>query len=459
MSPTSDRIIEIGAIVVRKGRWIRSYSTFVDPERPLPPFISDLTGIRPEQLKHAPTFAEISSEILELFADGVLVAHNARFDFGFLKNELERVNRPFRIKPLCTVRLSRKLFPEERGHGLDQVIRRMGIRVDRRHRAIDDTKAVWDFLQLVSERFAPETVSAAWQGIQKRPSLPAGISPDRVDGLPEGPGVYIFYDAKGAPLYVGKSVHIKERVLSHFSSDYTRGAEMSLCRQCADLEAIPTGGELGALLLESHLIKKLQPTLNRRGRESRRLVVVKKSLGRRGYFSAVPERITSLDPSEMENILGVFRSVKQAKEFLADRAREFRLCPKLLSLEKGAGPCFASQLRRCDGACTGKVEAVKYNLHFEAAFCDSRIPGWPYPGPIQVREGQDAFVLDQWCLVGKLDLDEMNQRELELENYVFDYESYKILKNYLEKTKNRKKIRSYRRPPGWGNGQITLQWI
>lgn len=458
LSPTSDRIIEIGAIVVQGGQWVQSYSSFVDPERPLPPFISDLTGIQPEQLKKAPTFADIADEVLELFQEGVLVAHNARFDFGFLRNEMERLEIPFRVKPLCTVRLSRRLFPEVKGHGLDRVIQRMGISCPRRHRAFDDTHAVWEFLQKIQKQFSPEQVDAAWQSISKRPSLPSGVSTHQIDGLPREAGVYIFYDKKGGPLYVGKSVHIKERVLSHFTSDYSRSAEMAMCRQCADIEAIPTGGELGALLLEAHLIKKLQPLYNRRGRECRQLVVARRSLNSTGFLTARPERITHLEPHEMSDILGVFRSLKQAKNFLQERAKENGLCPKLLTLEKGKGVCFSYQLKKCSGACAGKISAVEYNLRYEQAFDDSRIPHWPFSGPIQVREMHDIFVLDQWCLVGKLPIDELNQTPLELEDYIFDYESYKILKNYLRNPKNRKKIQAFRRPPGWGNGQIALQW-
>lgn len=463
LSPNGDRIIEIGALVVKQGKWVSSYSTLVNPERSLPPFITQLTGIRDEQLKKAPTFEEIAEEVFELFRGRLLVAHNARFDHGFLRNELGRVDMELPAKPLCTVRLSRQLFPKAKGHGLDRVIKRLGISCENRHRAVDDAKVLWEFLKIVQDRFEPEILQGALKKLLKTTTFPPGLKTEQVKNLPDGPGVYIFYDKEGAPLYVGKSIHIRERVLSHFASDHTRGTEMSLCRQTVDIEALPTAGELGALLLEAHLIKKLQPIYNRRQRENRRLVVLRKSLSSEGFYRIIPERIQRIEPYELPEIQGVFRSLQQARRFLAEKAMEHQLCPKYLNLEKGKGACFSSHLKRCRGACLGEEEPLKYNLRFEEAFSDSKIQAWPFKGPVCVREkaSQDpsegeVFILDQWCLVGRLEYDGTSQADLQLESYSFDLDSYRIFRRFFKDPHNKRKITSFRPPPDFRSGQIPI---
>ncbi len=221
---------------------------------------------------------------------------------------------------------------------------------------------------------------------------------------------------------------------------------MKLCQQTVDIEAIKSSGELGALLLESNLVKKLQPLYNRVLRRSRRLVVLKKSKNKEGYETVQMEHLESIQPEEISDVLGLFRSNAQAKKFLNEKVDQFGLCPRLLGLEKGKGSCFSHQIRKCRGACIGLDSPLQFNLRFLQAFHERKIKAWPFDGPILIEEKQDeheegnAFLVDQWCLIGKIEYN-TESYDFRREEFVFDHDSYKILLKYLLNSKNRTRIK------------------
>ncbi|MDO8452168.1 MAG: exonuclease domain-containing protein [bacterium] len=268
-----DRIIEIGILRVEDGKLVKTYQSLIDPGTRVPPEIERLTGITSKELEGAPTFYQIKDDIKEALKDCVFVAHNVRFDYSFLKNEFKRYNVKFSPKHFCTVKLSRHLYPKERRHNLDAVMERFNIPCEKRHRAFDDASVLWEFYQKVQGLFSVETIMAGISSAIKKPTLPINITQLDLERIPESPGVYIFYGAEGMPLYIGKSVNLKNRVLQHFSSDHLSGIEMKIAQQIQNIETIETVGELGALIKESDLIKKLQPLYNRRLRNLKQLVV------------------------------------------------------------------------------------------------------------------------------------------------------------------------------------------
>ena len=143
----TSRITEIGAIRVENGRVVSEFRQLINPEQPVPPFISRMTGIHDEMLWDAPVFQTIADQ-LEVFLDGALfIAHNVTFDYGFIKSEFERISQKFNMDRACTVRLSRRLHPEHRSHRLDKIIERMNVDVVNRHRAYDDAEVLWKFFQ------------------------------------------------------------------------------------------------------------------------------------------------------------------------------------------------------------------------------------------------------------------------------------------------------------------------
>jgi DNA polymerase-3 subunit epsilon len=135
---THHRIIEIGLVVIEQGEVVERWQSFIDPETMLPPFIQKLTGIAPSNLRGAPLFSQVADKLLTYLDGRTLVAHNARFDYSFLKNEFERIGVSYNAKPLCSVKFSRSLYPQFKRHGLDQIIQRFQLPIENRHRAMDD---------------------------------------------------------------------------------------------------------------------------------------------------------------------------------------------------------------------------------------------------------------------------------------------------------------------------------
>jgi DNA polymerase-3 subunit epsilon len=175
----------------------------------------------------------------------VLVAHNARFDHSFLKNEFRRVGLDYRTKVLCTVKLSRSLMPDLRSHSLDSLIVHHGLHVDSRHRAMGDADLLVQLMCRWSKTVGVEQpLSTQLQTQLRQATLPPNIASETIEALPNMPGVYLFYDHSDTLLYVGKSVKIRDRVKSHFASDHASDKELELCRQVSRLDYRRTGGDL-----------------------------------------------------------------------------------------------------------------------------------------------------------------------------------------------------------------------
>jgi DNA polymerase III subunit epsilon len=442
-SAESHRIIEIAVLRVTDGELRESYSTLVNPERLIAPFIENLTGIRNRELVDAPTFDEVYREVLSKLDGATFVAHNAHFDYGFVQKEFERQSVRYAAPCLCTMRLSKLLYPEHRHHGLDSIIERFNITCSERHRALGDARVLWDFLRILEQTHNADQLKEALSRVVSSPSHPPLISEATIRSLPSSAGVYIFYDGEGHPLYVGRSINVRHRVLSHFAGGGNTTKAQEIFRMITDVEVIPTANDLGALLIESHMIKKLHPLLNRRSRNRRNIVVAKRSTTEKGYGTMTLGTLDRLSFKEIPAIGGVFRSYRQGKTFLWDLAERYHLCPKLLGLEKGAGPCSWTQSDRCRGACAGGEPPESYNLRFDQAFLERPVRTWPFKGPILLREqgnptsDGEVFIIDNWCLVAAFRYNEFGKRNLIQGDLLFDYDGYKIIEDYLLRSKRR----------------------
>lgn len=439
-APPYDRIIEIGIIRIEKGKIVKKFETLLNPEVTIPPFIENLTGIINSDLKKAPVFSEIKSDLAELLDDCVFVAHNARFDYSFIRNEYKRIGISYSAKQLCSVKISRLLFPNFSHHNLDSIIERFEIECKRRHRALDDALVVWQFLRKLEKSVNEEKLKKVFDTILKKPSLPPLLKHKDVNLLPERPGVYLFFGKSEIPLYIGKSVNIKDRVLSHFINDTDSSTELEISQQVERIETFVTGGELSALLLESELVKKMQPIYNRKLRYARKLVTLRKKIRKDGYCSLSISNGEEIKSDDIENILGIFKSVKSAKEHLSRMVNENSLCQKMLGLQSGKGPCFSYHLEVCRGACVKKEKPQIFNARFVMAFSSTKLKAWPFAGPILINEKsedvEEALVFDKWCYLGKYSEYNSSQEALAIS----DFDVYKILARFLKDPKNLKKV-------------------
>lgn len=465
MRSSYDRIIEIGILRVEDNELVQTFKSLINPQTYIPKEITSLTGITSHQLENAPTFRAVKDEIIEILADCTFVAHNVRFDYGFIKHELMREHVTYNAKHFCTVRLSRLLYPHWERHNLDAVIKECNLQCESRHRAFDDAKVLYEFYNHIQKTFPHARFVEAVAKTMKKPSLPIKLPMKELEKLPDKPGVYIFYgntpnenpksdpsanelNSKHVPLYIGKSINIRNRVLSHFSSDIASPTEMKISQQIESIETITTAGELGALFLESRLIKEMLPLYNKRSRIKHELIAIKSQLNQLGYKECYLEPITVISPNNLENFLGFFRSRRQAKAFLADKAKEHRLCEKYLGLEKTSTGCFAYRLGRCKGACVKNEKSEIYNLRLETAMLGTKILPWPFTGSIIIEEEgidgkKEYFVIDNWCYVGNVSVDaEGNMKDDRIQDVTFDLDMYKILRQFIRNQSNKKKIRT-----------------
>lgn len=444
------RVIEVGVLRVEQAEVIDTFHSLINPETYLPPEVTLLTGIGSRELALAPNFYEVGEELAKILAGATFVAHNVRFDYSFLKQEFRRLGKEFAPKLLCTARLSRALFPEEARHGLDKIIERHGLKVANRHRAFDDAEALWQFSNVVRQRFTSDTINEAVKRQFRRQALPTWIDDSVINALPKGPGVYIFEGEDATTLYVGKSVQVRTRVLSHFSSDHAHPRELRIAQRTRRIRAIPTHGELSALLLESRLVKSLQPLHNRRLRQPNELVALKRRLTPQGYETITIDRHGLADSDDFRDVMAVYRTYGQARKALRTVAKEYRLCEKLLGLEKSPSGCFPYQLKRCNGACLNKELPVAYNLRVAEAFAKSRLKAWPYHGQVAVTEqseglGAKSLILDNWKVVAEV-ADDTEMPEAGV-GASFDVDTYRILRQYLANPVNARRVKVLDRAP------------
>jgi DNA polymerase-3 subunit epsilon len=427
--PASDRISEIALLEIDGFGLTREWSTLVNPGRALPGAIQALTGITQSMVERAPRFADIAGELHARLDGRVFVAHNARFDYGFLRREFERAGIKYLAKTLCSVRLSRRLYPDQESHDLDSLIARHGLTCETRHRAAPDARAVWQFLRIAAAEHGEEVCAVAARQVARQPTLPPHLERGAIDAIPDAPGVYLFYDDGAAPLYVGKSRAMRSRVLQHFI------ATASWTPRVRRIEWQRTAGELGALLREAELVKELDPVYNRQLRRPGKLC---------GFaFDGTRLRLAGaeeIDADTLPFVYGLWRTRAAAMQALRSAADEHRLCLQTLGFDvKKQGSCLRHQIGRCGGVCAGKENVHVHHARVATALARLKSADWPHRGPLGVVEhdrGRDAtevHVLDRWCYLGPASCDAEVAELLEARRPRFDYDHYRILSRHLAK--------------------------
>jgi len=356
------RITEI-AIYHHDGLTITdTYHTLLNPGRNIPYYITGLTGISTEMVLDAPTFSEIGQEIFQRLDGKVFVAHNAHFDYSFLKKEFEQAGFTWNAKKLCTVRLSRKIIPGLRSYSLGSLAESLGIEIANRHRAGGDAAATVRIFDELLRRDNESHIVKALKRNSGETILPPNLPKDDFDKLPAKPGVYYFHDAHGHVIYVGKAINIKKRIAGHFSGDAREWSRSNIRNEIHHISYELTGNELIALILESQEIRRLWPKYN----QAQKFRVEEWGIfdyeDRNGYLRFSVNIVTKGSKPLIR-----FSSKGDVWNFLWEKVREFDLCPKLSGLQVAKGLCFDFQTGECKGACMGVESVKRYNKRAEKA--------------------------------------------------------------------------------------------
>ena len=434
-----DRITEVGIVRVSNDELVEEWSSLVNPECSIPAYIEAFTGIRNDMVAHAPRFTEIAAVVSEKLRGAVFVAHNARFDYSFLRSEFLKSNVNFSAQVLCTVRLSRRLFPEFARHNLDAVMERNGISCGARHRALGDAKVLHDFWRKMRRELPQPRLAAVVQDLLDAYRLPAHLPPGLADELPEGPGAYRFYGEDDVLLYVGKGKSLRARVCGHFTAAGPKSKGDRLADRVRRVDWVETAGELGAMLQEAAWSKTQTPVNSQRSKSTADAHTLRVGTLKTGSAQPVEAlAIAAVDHAHLMQCFGVFHSEKDARKALGDIARAQQLCLKILGVEGGEGSCFAHQVGKCKGACVGKEPLILHNMRLQLALSPLKLKAWPFPGRIALREREprraELHVLDAWAYLGTARNDEdLAALRAADSNPAFDVDVYRILMRYLAK--------------------------
>ena len=367
---------EVGAVLVGGGELHETFDSLVQVERPLSRGIQRFTGITQGMVDGAPPPDEVLREIADMLEGRVLVAHNARFDVGVLRQAFERAGLDWPKPPvLCTVQLARRLAPLARKRGLATLAGSLGIEVDEVHRALPDALTCARVFCALFPRLCANavTIGDAIDLLRTRrrarktepgEAIPRDQRPD-LSTLPDDPGVYVFRDERGRPLYVGKSVSLRSRARAHFCAPagWTERAEI--------VDYRPTNSELGALVLENRLIKQWRPTGNKALKRTDRYCYLRCRLD-----IPYPVLEVAAEPAAGHAInIGPLGSRALASELADQLTSMYRLrhCGRKLKIREH--PSAYGQMGRCVSPCLGDLDPNAYRRQLDAALAHFEQPG------------------------------------------------------------------------------------
>ncbi len=337
----------------------------VNPERGIPAEITRITGINNEMVADAPKFFEIAKQIVKMTEGAIFVAHNVRFDYGFIRKEFERLGYTYSRRQLCTVRLSRSAFPGLSSYSLGNLIRHFGIQVNDRHRALEDTLATVEvFRKILEVKHSEKQIKDFINKGIRESQLPPGLKIEDLHSLPEECGVYYFMNEDNKIIYVGKSINIQKRAFQHFRQTTAKAQKMSARVRSISYEL--TGSELVSLLLESEDIKKFNPEINTAQKTKSYPYMIYMYSDEYGFkcFDACKNNIKN---REKFDYISLYKSKQAALTYLKRIQREFSLCDNKCGLGTGKAPCFSNEIDLCYGACFFGEDISEYNYRAEEA--------------------------------------------------------------------------------------------
>ena len=352
-NPKGGGITEIAVVIHDGEKIIQEYQTLLNPEVGIPTYITGLTGIDNFMVRHEPKFQDIQEELWELLQDRVFIAHSVNFDFGFIREAFLKVGRDLKSPKLCTVRLSRKVFPGLKSYSLGRICENQKIPITARHRAMGDAMATAILFDKMIKQ-SPEIVLQSLKKNSGEAFLPPNFPKAKFYQIPEQCGIYYMLNDKGKVIYVGKAINIRERFKNHFSGNVLPNLKEKLKSEVVDLQWKLSGSEFLALLMEVLEIKRLWPEYNSALKLPKIIWGLFHYEDGSGFGRFQISKITRhLQPIE------TFFSLEEANQFLKKAMIMYQLCPKLSGLRKVN--CDHDSDQQCEGACTSDEEPLDYN--------------------------------------------------------------------------------------------------
>lgn len=358
-------ITEISIHVFDGNSVIEKFETLINPGQPIPYYITAMTGISDKMVADAPPFEEVAAKIHSLLRDKVFIAHNVNFDFSFVNGHLKEAGFELNSKKLCTVRLSRKIFPGLPSYSLGKLCQSLDIKITDRHRAGGDTAATVELFRLLLQHDKEQHIQKSLQRNSKEAILPPHVPKEHFIQLPYTPGVYFFHNEKGKVVYVGKANNIRYRVNSHFSNNSESRQKQNFMQHVHAISYQPCGTEIMACILESTEIKKKWPAFNSSQKRWEDVYGIFMFEDQKGYLRlAIDKNRKRLHP------VYTFHFLIDGHAIIRKLIKDFNLCPKLCFLQKDPGQCEGILEGYCKGACEQKEDPLLYNDRVRKA-CDS----------------------------------------------------------------------------------------
>jgi DNA polymerase-3 subunit epsilon len=355
-------ITEISIHIHDGDQVVETWETLINPEQYIPSHIEALTGINNEMVASAPTFEAVASKIHELLQDKVFIAHNVNFDYSFIRHHLSLCGFTLNCKKLCTVRLSRKLFPGHPSYSLGKLCTSLGINLENRHRAGGDAAATAILFGMLIKADLENVISGSLDKASKEQALPPHLSKNYIDRLPSNPGVYYFKDQKGKVIYIGKAKNLKKRVLSHFTGNNITKQRQEFLKNIHNIDYEICGTELMAFILEATEIKRLWPENNKALKRFEQKYALYEFEDQNGYIRLGIDKYKKQCPA-----LYTFNSILDGHNLLKMLIKEHNLCEKLCFVQRDRIACTAHQTGTCYGACVREEEPSVYNIRVQDA--------------------------------------------------------------------------------------------
>ena len=362
---SANGITEVAIHVFDGSKVVKKFESLINPLQPIPRYIQSFTGITDEMVASAPRFEEVAEDIFNLLDENIFIAHNVNFDYSFLKCQLLRAGFDLKSKKLCTVRLSRKIFPGFTSYSLGNLCRSLEIDINNRHRAGGDAEATVKVFHKLLENDKEDFISKSLLRNSKEQALPPNVPKQDFDVLPTTPGVYYFHDVKGKIIYVGKAINIRSRVNSHFSNNSETRQKQNFITHIHSISFKSCATELMASILESVEIKKYWPKFNYSQKHWEDVFGIYTYEDRNGFLHLIIEK-------NKKNLKPVhsFHNLSEGYSWLRTVIEEYKLCPKLCFLEKGNGPCTGVENKTCKGACIKEESRSSYNKRVKKAIAE-----------------------------------------------------------------------------------------